>query len=126
MSGLPITARDLLRQYPALRHGRALWVERLERETRPEYAELLLRRLEDDDRITAGVLEAVKILDPIEQRIIARRYLSSDNCRCTPWRTVFLTVYGSDSAAHQRAGYRAHRSALDKLQPVLMGAGLLE
>lgn len=117
-------ARELLRKYPALQHGRAIWLDQLERERSPRRAEMLRGRLAEDERLLSGMREAIKKLDPIEQRIITQRYFSHKNIRCTPWRSVFMTVYGADDQAHQRAGFRAHRAALDKLDGAFESAGL--
>ena len=117
-------AQELLRKYPAMQHGRALWLDQLERERSPRRVEMLRGRLAEDERLLSGIREAVKKLDPIEQRIITQRYFNSKNIRCAPWRSVFLTVYGADDKAHQRAGFRAHRAALDKLDGAFESAGL--
>ena len=118
--------KRLLRQYAPLRCERDSCQRLALREAlldRSKWWQNVAERAEATMRQIEVVVDA---LDGLEREVVRMRYFNGKACCCMRWRDVCIAVYGKDDETRLQAVYRAHKSALQKLEPKMREAGLLE
>ena len=118
--------KRLLQQYGPLRCERDGCRRLAKRELVPERAKRWEKVAERAEATLRQLEVVVDTLDGLEREVVRMRYFNGEACCCMRWRDVCIAVYGRDDETRQQAVYRAHKSALQKLNPRMREAGLLE